>query len=125
MADLVDLQEVAHWWGSDITATAIGDIAVVGVGQSGQLTKSRQRVIRRLMTNPGQYLIGAAFDQVGEQAQIAGQMQLEPSVAPQPAPQVSISQAGVGGITASISYVTAPEPVPAVLSFTVSAPEAS
>ncbi len=128
-SNLTDLTEVAHWWGSDLQLSSTGDVATVGVGQSGQITKSNQRVMRRLMTNPGQYLseqsygagvpeqIGMPLDVPKVQALISGQMQLEASVQQSPAPDVTVTSLQ-DGVDVSAAYTVAPQAIPAVLSFT-------
>lgn len=124
MPDLQDVADVAHWWGQDLQLSPTGDLAAVI-----QADRSRQRVLRRLMTNAGDYLfeptygagvpgyIGANENDAKIKANISGQMQLEQSVSQSPAPQVSISQIA-NGVSADINYIVAPEQVPASLSFT-------
>jgi hypothetical protein len=131
-ANLTDLTEVYHWWGSDLTSTATGDLQVVGQGSPGQVEKSNQRVLRRLMTNPGDYIFDNTYGagvprQVGEtidvpavQALISGQMQLEPSVQQSPPPVVTTA-AIINGLAVRASYAVAPEAIPAVLSFSTTA----
>jgi phage baseplate assembly protein W len=125
MADLTLLTELAQDWGGDLSASPTGDLAVV----SG-VDRSKQRVLRRLLTNPGDYLfhptygaglpryVGQLVDVAKVRALIRGQMLLEDSVASDPEPQVEVS-AIPNGLSASISYITSPEKIPAVLSFSL------
>ena len=131
-SNLTDLTELAHWWGSDLQLSPTGDLAVVGVGSSGQVTKSNQRVLRRLMTNAGQYLFSPDYGagvprQVGQDIEIAkvralisGQMQLEQSVEQSPPPVVVVAPMS-NGLDVSATYTVAPEAIPAVLSFSTGA----
>lgn len=124
MADLQDVADIALWWGSDLQLSPTGDLATVI-----QVDRSRQRVLRRLMTNQGDYLfeptygagvpgfIGADENDAAITATIRGQMQLEDSVSQSPEPTVSVSQIA-NGVSAAINYIVAPEQVPASLSFT-------
>jgi hypothetical protein len=132
MANLTDLTELDQWWGSDLSVTLTGDLAVVGVAQAGQILKSQQRVTRRLMTNPTQYLfeqdygagvpqqIGENQDDAAIQSLISGQMQLEASVQQTPPPNVVVASI-TDGVEVSVVYTVAPEAVPATLSFTAEA----
>lgn len=128
MADLQNLYEVSNWFGNDLTASDTGDLDTVM-----KVTRSRQRVFRRLMTNPGNYLshsdyggglpqqIGLNTESAKIKARIKNQMKLEASVnhSSDYAPTVSLTQ-NQNMISASISYYTATAPDPAVLSFKLS-----
>lgn len=127
MTGLIDLY---HYFGTDLAASNTGDLLTVTA-----ITRGQQRVLRRLLTNPGDYIfqpeygaglgrwIGATADLAAMRALIRGQMLLEPSVAAQPEPDVSVlpiaNQAG-GGFAVAISYVDAPSGEPVILSFDVS-----
>jgi hypothetical protein len=128
MANLKHLIDVYHWWGSDLTVSSTGDLATVI-----RTDRSRQRVLRRLMTAPGDYLshpdygagLPAYVGQIAEtekiKAVISGQMKLEASVdqSASNAPAVTVS-AFSNGLQVSISYKTASEQDPAVVSFSAS-----
>jgi hypothetical protein len=43
--------DIAHQWGSDLMVGPTGDVAVAGPAAVG-----RQRLLRRLLTNPGEYI---------------------------------------------------------------------
>ncbi len=127
MSSLADLY---HYFGTDLSPSNTGDLLTVTA-----ITRGQQRVLRRLLTNPGDYIfqpeygaglaqwIGANADLAAMRALIRAQMLLEPSVAVQPEPDVSVlpiaNQAG-GGFAVAISYTDAPSGEPVVLSFNVS-----
>ncbi len=124
------LSDLYHYFGTDLSPSNRGDLLTVTA-----ITRGQQRVLRRLLTNPGDYIfqpeygaglaqwIGANADLAAMRALIRGQMLLEPSVAVQPEPDVSVlpiaNQAG-GGFAVAISYTDAPSGEPVVLSFNVS-----
>jgi phage baseplate assembly protein W len=124
------LSDLYHYFGTDLSPSNTGDLLTVTA-----ITRGQQRVLRRLLTNPGDYIfqpeygaglaqwIGANADLAAMRALIRGQMLLEPSVAVQPEPDVSVlpiaNQAG-GGFAVAISYTDAPSGAPVVLSFNVS-----
>jgi len=124
------LSDLYHYFGTDLSPSNTGDLLTVTA-----ITRGQQRVLRRLLTNPGDYIfqpeygaglaqwIGANADLAAMRALIRGQMLLEPSVAVQPEPDVSVlpiaNQAG-GGFAVAISYTDAPSGEPVVLSFNVS-----
>lgn len=127
MSSLADLY---HYFGTDLSPSNTGDLLAVTA-----ITRGQQRVLRRLLTNPGDYIfqpeygaglakwIGTTADLAAMRALIRAQMLLEPSVAAQPEPDVSVvpiaNQAG-GGFAVAISYTDAPSGAPVVLSFEVS-----
>ena len=96
MAD--GLQDIDHNFGGDIGIAASGDLALVGA-----TSRSQQRILRRWLTNPGDYTldptygggIGRYVGQVVSTQQVAAnmveQMLLEPSVAADPAPVVVVT----------------------------------
>ena len=127
MSSLADLY---HYFGTDLAPSNTGDLATATAIARGQ-----QRVLRRLLTNPGDYIfqpeygaglarwIGATADLAAMRVLIRGQMLLEPSVASQPEPEVTVlpiaNQAG-GGFAVAIRYTDASSGEPVVLSFDVS-----
>ncbi len=124
------LSDLYHYFGTDLSPSNTGDLLTVTA-----ITRGQQRVLRRLLTNPGDYIfqpeygaglarwIGATADLAAMRALIRAQMLLEPSVAATPEPDVSVlavaNQAG-GGFAVAISYTDAPSGEPVVLSFDVS-----
>lgn len=109
MSDLADL---SHYWGSDLQLGPTGDLATVV-----RADRTSQRIIRRLMTNPGggdypfEPDYGAGLPaKIGDTlnipyltALIIGQMALEESVSRDPAPQVLVTQIQ-GGAAIQIVY---------------------
>lgn len=123
------LADFNHYIGGDLSASGTGGIATVTDTLRGQ-----QRVLRRLLTNPGDYIFepeyGAGLPQwIGRNADlgkmralIVGQMALEPSVAATPTPVVALAQianSDGGGFSVSISYNDAATGQPVSLSFNV------
>lgn len=127
MVDLLNIADVAHDWGGDLQLSQTGDLA-----RCITTVRSKQHVLRRLLTSPGDYLVhteygaglplyvGSNLDLAKVTANIRGQMGLEASVAQSPEPAVSLT-AIPQGLSADIGYTVAPEKIPAVLSFSVSA----
>jgi hypothetical protein len=128
---MTSLADLWHYIGGDISTDNNGGVLTVGDTVRGQ-----QRVLRRLLTNPGDYIFhpeyGAGLAQwIGRTADIAkiktlilGQMRLEPGVSQNPPPLVQVTQIGSGdggGFSVVIQYVDAPTGQPATLSFNVSA----
>jgi hypothetical protein len=128
MSNLSDLVDVGHWYGGDLIIGATGDLASVT-----RVTRSQQRVLRRLLTAPGDYLAhpdyGAGLpSQVGENLDerrvtgiIRNQMRREESVVRTPEPTVALLPI-LNGVRTDINYVVAPGAIPAVVSFDVSNP---
>lgn len=127
MADLTALADIDHYWGADVNLSPTGDLARALRG-----LRSKQRVIRRLMTNPGDYifhpdygaglpaLVGSNATPDEIRALIRQQMKLEDSVAQVPEPDIAVSII-TNGLAVSISYLTLPDRQPVPLSFDVSA----
>jgi len=105
---------IACDWGGDLDIGSGGDISVVPVRSNLQ-----QRVIRRLLTNTGDYIwhtnYGAGLARaVGEpyspgfiEGTILNQLRLEPLVAATPAPSIQINQSSgdpLSAISAAIQY---------------------
>lgn len=99
------------WWDQDLTILPNGDLLTVAGTVEGE-----QRVMRRLLTNPGSYIwhgeYGAGLPRyIGQPAQvdsigavILAQMMIEDVVAETPLPVVTISQIPEG-LMADIKYV--------------------
>jgi len=124
MADLLDIDQLL---GSDINTTQSGDLATVSA-----VERSRQRILRRLFTNPGTYIfhpgygaglgreVGAVSNVAEVTALIRGQMLLEASVIRSPEPKVTVTPTAAG-LSVDIQYLVAPDKQPAALSFDVAA----
>lgn len=118
-----------HYFGNDLSVNSAGDILLI----SG-IVLSQQRILRRLLTNPGAYIwhlnygaglpayIGQPLDTILFN-QIVGlirsQMYLESSVAQNPPPIVNLS-ANQSNLYCSIQYTDAATTTLQVLNFTVS-----
>jgi phage baseplate assembly protein W len=99
----------------DLTTSPTGDLA----GIDG-LAKSRDRVLRRLLTPPGSYLahpeygaglqmlIGRPIDGKAIQALILGQMYQEATVSHVPEPTITVSTDNAGDVYVSIVYICVP-----------------
>ncbi len=108
------MTDISHIMGSDLTIAPIGDI--LGASQADAVS---QRVLRRLLTNAGDYIwsltYGAGLPQfVGEtvnvtqlQAVIRNQLQLEVSVARVPLPSATVTSSADGTVLATITYTDA------------------
>lgn len=96
-------KDAALSWGGDLELGAGGDIAVV---ENGEMTQ--QRVLRRLLTNPGDYiwfpdygaglgrLIGAPVDLRLTEALVKQQLKSEHAVSQSPAPVVTLAHDNSG-----------------------------
>jgi len=108
MADL-DLR-----WAGDLSSSETGDALIVGVPEVGT-----QRVLRRLLTNPGAYLwhpsygaglarfVGQPIDVAGIEALIRSQMLLETAVARYPEPVVAVQSDPGGTFFVQVRYADA------------------
>lgn len=113
MTDLTNPADIDHWFGDDIGIGPTGDLLLVR-----QMTRSEQRVLRRLLTAKGDYmmhpdygaglpgLIGTVADDGYIEGLISGQMHLEDSVARTPAPTVTIARI-LNGVRADVQYTDA------------------
>lgn len=110
----MSLVDINHYIGGDVSISSTGDLQ----GCDG-LLRSQQRVLRRLLTNPGDYIFqltyGAGLQQyIGKNTKaeeietlIQSQLALEDSVAQEPAPVVlvtPISGGVTGGVYIQIQY---------------------
>ena len=126
----MSLNDLSHYIGGDLSPSGTGDMQTV----SGIL-RGQQRILRRLLTNPGDYIFqldyGAGLPQyIGQLADIPkitalirGQILLEDSVAKTPAPVVKVSaiNGGVsGGFSVEILYTDASTGEQTSLNFNVS-----
>ncbi len=125
------MADLAHQWGADLSVGATGDLAVVSGPALGQ-----QRVLRRLLTNPGDYIwqldygaglarfIGQPVNTLQISAVMRSQIFKEAAVARQPEPivDVQVSPGGAAGtVYVHIRYADAASSRTQVLSFGVSA----
>ena len=122
------MSDAALLWGDDIGASPVGDIALTDSTVLGQ-----QRLLRRLLTNKGDYVwnldygaglgqfVGSPVDVARINSAIRSQIFLENVVARSPEPVIEVSGQLDGGVYVSIRYVDAANLTSQVLSFTVSA----
>jgi phage baseplate assembly protein W len=119
---------------ADLSLQFGGDLAV---GQTGDLlladgsALTQQRVLLRLLTNPGDYIwqlgygagLGQYIGQPGAPAAITGvtraQMLLEPSVAKTPAPVINTTVGDDGTVALSLNYADAANGQTSLLTFTL------
>lgn len=118
------MTDIAHFYGSDLTISAIGDTATVSGDNAVQ-----QRLLRRLMTNPGDYVqhpdygagLGVLVGLPTNVGQIGGlikrQMKKEAGIAQTPPPTVSVFADGGGGVAITIGYTDAQTGAPATFTF--------
>jgi hypothetical protein len=121
------MADAAQYFSDDLMLGATGDLQV-----ADSVLLSQQRILRRLMTNPGDYIweptygaglpamIGKTFDITAVTALIQSQMFMESSVQQQPAPQI-IATPFQNGMYVQIQYVEVDSGLPTVLSFDVTA----
>ena len=114
-------------WSGDLLIGASGDLLITMGSDLGQ-----QRVLRRLLTNPGDYIwqptygagLGQFVGQVNAATAVAGavygQVYAEASVARQPVPIVTAETGGDGSVIAGIQYVDATTGQSQSLSFSMS-----
>jgi hypothetical protein len=124
-----------HYYGNDLQVSPSGDLAL-----ADQPTTGTQRVYRRLLTNPAlsdatgnpiasaDYTwhpdygagvprkVGSPGDVPATKALIKGQMLMESAVAPNPAPQISVTQTQ-NTVSTTIQYTDANTATPQFVSF--------
>ncbi len=123
------MADASHQWGSDLLTGATGDIATVSGATLGQ-----QRVLRRLLTNPGDYIwqldygaglarfIGQPVSVAQIRAVIRSQIFKEPAVARQPEPLIDVQTApggASGTVYVHIRYVDAESSQTQIISFSL------
>jgi hypothetical protein len=123
------LNDLYSVWGTDLSAGNSGDLMSVSGTERG-----KQRLLRRYMTNPGDYIfepgygagLGRYVGEVQSKAEldeiyglIMSQTLMESVVAPSPAPVITLAQLQDLSLWCSVQYTDAAEQVPVTLSFTV------
>ncbi len=118
-----------HLFGGDLSVVASGDVAVIDGATEGQ-----QRVLRRLLTNPGDYLwhptygaglgqfVGLPTDTARIEGVIRGQIFREAAVARTPEPVIAVEGAANGSVYVTIQYADATTGETQLLDFTVGGP---
>jgi phage baseplate assembly protein W len=109
---MITVVDIAHEWGTDLVIGPGGDLHTVG--GDGQV---RQRVLRRLLTNPGDYIwqinygaglaafVGEAQPSGRVRAVVRDQLRLEPAVARSPEPRIQISVSEPNAISLDVTYI--------------------
>jgi phage baseplate assembly protein W len=122
------MQDLFHLWSGDLSAGLGGDLATVGGPEAGQ-----QRVLRRLLTNPGDYIwqpdygaglggyVGGPVSRTVIAATIRSQMYMEPSVAHDPEPVIDVQTGQNGAVYVHIRYADVDTSSGQVLAFSVGA----
>jgi len=120
------MQDVAQQYGTDLTIGPTGDLALA----TGAVL-SQQRVLRRLLTNPGDYIwqlqYGAGLGQfVGQttnplqiKAVVRSQISREREIAQTPAPIVDVRMDITGALYVSLQYVDVTSGQTQLLSFPI------
>ena len=108
------MNDVHLGWAGDVASSETGDLAAVGRPELGT-----ERVLRRLLTNPGAYLwhpgygaglaryVGQPIDPAGIEALIRSQMMLELSVARDPEPLITVRPDVGGSLFVQVRYADA------------------
>jgi len=117
-------------WGEDLGIGPTGDL-----GLAAGPTQVQQRVLRRLLTNPGYYIwqteygaglstfVGHTVSRSGLQAIVRSQLLKESAVAPSPEPLIQIAQPEqqqFGRLDVTIEYVNAADSTTSVMSVPIS-----
>lgn len=101
-------------WGGDLSPGPTGDLAAVSGAALG-----RQRVLRRLLTNPGDYVwhsdygaglarfIGQPTSTAAIRAAVRAQIFQEPAVARQPEPGIDVAAGPPGTLSITVRYADA------------------
>ena len=120
------MPDIWHQWGSDLMVGPTGDLASVAGALLG-----RQRVLRRLLTNPGDYIwqlgygaglaqfVGRPANALQIRAVIRSQIFQEAAVARMPEPVIEVASDDIGAVYVDIRYVDAVTGQTQVLSFSV------
>lgn len=122
------MPDLSHLWGTDLSAGPTGDLALAAGPLRGQ-----QRVLRRLLTNPGDYIwqpgygagLGQFVGRPGVEAQIRAvirsQMLQEPAVARAPEPVIEVQSGPDGAAYVHVRYADAESGETQILEFPVTA----
>lgn len=120
------MSDLQHQFGSDLSVGPTGDVATVSGSVLGQ-----QRVLRRLLTNSGDYIwqlnygaglaqfVGQPADATRIRAVIRSQIFRETAVVRTPEPVIDVVSDGAGTVSVQVSYTDAETDVTQVLGFTI------
>jgi hypothetical protein len=116
------MNDLSHYYGGDIAVSPTGDLAPIDGAVRGQ-----QRILRRLLTNPGDYIwhpdygaglpqyVGQTLDAPKLKALILGQMRMEDCVAKTPTRSSRCSRSPAGSPWQSSMSTQPPDHAAAVL----------
>jgi phage baseplate assembly protein W len=108
------MSDLRHAWGGDVFAGPTGDLAIVSGPQLGT-----ERVLRRLLTNPGDYLwqpgygaglarfVGQPTDPAAIRALVRQHMAREAAVAAEPEPVIEVQSDPGGTLSVQVRYADA------------------
>jgi phage baseplate assembly protein W len=108
------MPDLHHQFGADLVVSATGDLATVDGASLGQ-----QRVLRRLLTNPGDYIwhsgygaglaqfVGQPVDAARIRAVVRSQIFKEPVVARLPEPAIDVTSDLAGMVFVHVRYADA------------------
>lgn len=120
------MSDLQQQFGADLGSGPTGDLAMASGSLLGQ-----QRVLRRLLTNPGDYLwqlgygaglarfVGQPADATRIRAVIRSQIFKEAAVARTPEPMIDVLSDGAGTVTVQVSYVDAATGATQMVGFTL------
>jgi phage baseplate assembly protein W len=120
------MNDLSHQFGADLSVGPTGDVALASGALLGQ-----QRVLRRLLTNPGDYIwapkygaglgqfVGVPVDSAQIGAVIRSQIFREAAVARQPEPIIDVSGEPGGIVYVNVSYADAITGATQILSFSI------
>ncbi len=120
------MADLWHQFGADLAVGPTGDLLPVDNAALGQ-----QRVLRRLLTNPGDYLwapgygaglarfVGSPTAAARIGAVVRSQIFREAAVARAPEPDITVSADGAGTVYVHVRYADAPSGATQSLSFAV------
>jgi len=126
----MNLSDLSQYVGGDLAPSSTGDLQ-----PAGGVLRGQQRVLRRLLTNPGDYIfhpdygaglpewVGQPLDVARLTALVRGQILLEDAVAKTPAPVIAVTPvpvSGGGGVFVRIQYIDAASGQSATLQFNLS-----
>ncbi|CAH2603223.1 conserved protein of unknown function [Rhodovastum atsumiense] len=122
------MADLSHVWSGDFAMAPGGDLLLASGSEAG-----RQRVLRRLLTTPGEYIwqpeygaglpgqIGALTGDAALQAIVLTQMLQEDAVAQDPPPVVTVTRPSPGIVAIGIQYQDAQTGEAVLLGFSVAA----
>lgn len=120
------MADLSHLRGSDLQIGPTGDLAI-----ATGATETQQRILRRLLTNAGDYIwqlayggglpamVGKTVDGQAIAAIVRAQCLAETAIAPTPEPVVTATATPDGTVTVSVQYTDATTGTAQLLSFPV------